>query len=159
MPSFPNTSVNKQVTSTLLPWCTPSLLPPHLHHTSDRHVLTCAACVHPLTNTHAPPPPGHETTAAVLTWALFCVVQNPEVEARLLSEIDAAVGDRTPGEEPPLVSAVLLSSDTVAAAAAAKVTDSPVYLVMEEDMQTSHGHRAGICAWHSVHPPPPRASA
>jgi hypothetical protein len=54
----------------------------------------------------APPPsslPGHETTAAVLTWALFCVVQNPEVEARLLAEIDAAVGDRTPGETSVLV--------------------------------------------------------
>ncbi|KAF6259067.1 cytochrome P450 [Scenedesmus sp. NREL 46B-D3] len=42
---------------------------------------------------------GHETTAAVLTWAMFCVVQNPEVEARLLAEIDAVVGDRAPGLE------------------------------------------------------------
>eukprot|EP00878_Enallax_costatus_P019732 GHUV01020825.1.p1 GENE.GHUV01020825.1~~GHUV01020825.1.p1 ORF type:complete len:523 (+),score=156.16 GHUV01020825.1:102-1670(+) len=40
---------------------------------------------------------GHETTAAVLTWALFCVVQNPEVERKLLAEIDAVVGDRAPG--------------------------------------------------------------
>jgi cytochrome P450 len=41
---------------------------------------------------------GHETTAAVLTWALFCVVQNPEVEAKLLAEIDGVVGDRAPGK-------------------------------------------------------------
>jgi cytochrome P450 len=41
--------------------------------------------------------PGHETTAAVLTWAMFCVVQNPEVEARLLAEIDSVIGDRAPG--------------------------------------------------------------
>ena len=40
---------------------------------------------------------GHETTAAVLTWALFSVAQAPEVEAKLLAEIDAAIGDRTPG--------------------------------------------------------------
>ncbi len=41
---------------------------------------------------------GHETTAAVLTWALFCVVQNPEVEQKLLTEVDTVVGDRAPGE-------------------------------------------------------------
>ena len=41
---------------------------------------------------------GHETTAAVLTWALFSVAQNPEVEERLLREIDSVVGDRAPGE-------------------------------------------------------------
>ncbi|GBF92821.1 cytochrome P450 chloroplastic [Raphidocelis subcapitata] len=40
---------------------------------------------------------GHETTAAVLTWALFSVAQSPEVEARLLGEIDSVVGDRAPG--------------------------------------------------------------
>jgi cytochrome P450 len=41
---------------------------------------------------------GHETTAAVLTWALFSVAQNPQVEDKLLREIDAVVGDRAPGE-------------------------------------------------------------
>jgi cytochrome P450 len=40
---------------------------------------------------------GHETTAAVLTWALFAVAQNPGVEGALLAEIDAVVGDRAPG--------------------------------------------------------------
>ncbi|GLC58319.1 hypothetical protein PLESTB_001346100 [Pleodorina starrii] len=39
---------------------------------------------------------GHETTAAVLTWALFCLVQSPGVEARLREEIDGVVGDRVP---------------------------------------------------------------
>lgn len=27
---------------------------------------------------------GHETTAAVLTWAMFCLVQNPDSEAKAL---------------------------------------------------------------------------
>eukprot|EP00775_Hariotina_reticulata_P002604 gene2604-2906_t len=40
---------------------------------------------------------GHETTAAVLTWALFCVVTNPAIEAKLLAEIDSVIGERTPG--------------------------------------------------------------
>eukprot|EP00879_Flechtneria_rotunda_P012254 GHRR01012799.1.p1 GENE.GHRR01012799.1~~GHRR01012799.1.p1 ORF type:complete len:403 (+),score=156.72 GHRR01012799.1:30-1238(+) len=57
---------------------------------------------------------GHETTAAVLTWALFCVVQNPEVEAKLLAEVDAVVGDRVPGLEDiksmPYTRAVLAES-------------------------------------------------
>jgi hypothetical protein len=44
------------------------------------------------------PSGSHETTAAVLTWALFSVAQAPEVEAKLLAEIDAAIGDRTPSE-------------------------------------------------------------
>jgi hypothetical protein len=39
---------------------------------------------------------GHETTAAVLTWALFCLVQNPQAEAALLAEIDRVIGDRVP---------------------------------------------------------------
>eukprot|EP00798_Chlamydomonas_sp_ICE-L_P024654 gene24654-10279_t len=39
---------------------------------------------------------GHETTAAVLTWALFSLMQNEEVNSKLLDEIDTVVGDRTP---------------------------------------------------------------
>jgi cytochrome P450 family 97 subfamily B polypeptide 3 len=35
---------------------------------------------------------GHETTAAVLTWAFFCLAQNPEVEAKVLAEINAVLG-------------------------------------------------------------------
>lgn len=42
---------------------------------------------------------GHETTAAVLTWTLFNLVQNPEVEEKMLQEIDSVVGDRVPGEK------------------------------------------------------------
>ncbi|EFN52906.1 hypothetical protein CHLNCDRAFT_138471 [Chlorella variabilis] len=38
----------------------------------------------------------HETTAAVCTWTLFCVVQDERVEGKVLAEIDAAVGDRVP---------------------------------------------------------------
>ncbi|PNW88395.1 hypothetical protein CHLRE_01g027550v5 [Chlamydomonas reinhardtii] len=39
---------------------------------------------------------GHETTAAVLTWAMFCLVQSPESEAKVLEEVDRVCGDRTP---------------------------------------------------------------
>lgn len=34
---------------------------------------------------------GHETTAAVLTWALFCLMQNPEAERKVLEELDQAL--------------------------------------------------------------------
>ena len=39
---------------------------------------------------------GHETTAAVLTWALFELTKNPECMAKAREEIDRVVGDRTP---------------------------------------------------------------
>ena len=41
---------------------------------------------------------GHETTAAVLTWTLFALVQNPAALERALAEIDSVVGDARPGE-------------------------------------------------------------
>ena len=40
---------------------------------------------------------GHETTAAVLTWALHCLVQHPEELAAIRAEVDAEVGDSHPG--------------------------------------------------------------
>lgn len=39
---------------------------------------------------------GHETTAAVLTWALFELTRNPEEMAKIQEEIDRVVGDRVP---------------------------------------------------------------
>jgi cytochrome P450 family 97 subfamily B polypeptide 3 len=39
---------------------------------------------------------GHETTAAVLTWALFELTKNRETKAKILEEIDRVVGDRRP---------------------------------------------------------------
>lgn len=39
---------------------------------------------------------GHETTAAVLTWALFELVKNPECMKKAQEEIDRVVGDREP---------------------------------------------------------------
>lgn len=39
---------------------------------------------------------GHETTAAVLTWALFELTKNPECMEKVREEIDRVVGDREP---------------------------------------------------------------
>eukprot|EP00850_Spirogloea_muscicola_P009567 SM000054S18053 [mRNA] locus=s54:172270:176077:+ [translate_table: standard] len=39
---------------------------------------------------------GHETTAAVLTWATFYLAQNPAVVAKATEEIDRVIGDRRP---------------------------------------------------------------
>ena len=39
---------------------------------------------------------GHETTAAVLTWALFELLRNPECMKKAQEEIDRVIGDRTP---------------------------------------------------------------
>ena len=36
---------------------------------------------------------GHETTAAVLTWALFLLMQNPEARSKAVAEIEAALPD------------------------------------------------------------------
>lgn len=42
---------------------------------------------------------GHETTAAVLTWALFELSKNTEIKSKVLEEIDRVVGDRSPTYE------------------------------------------------------------
>lgn len=42
---------------------------------------------------------GHETTAAVLTWALFELTRNPECMKKVRDEIDSVCGDRTPTHE------------------------------------------------------------
>jgi cytochrome P450 len=39
---------------------------------------------------------GHETTAAVLTWATYALMRNPEQLKRIQAEIDEKVGDRVP---------------------------------------------------------------
>ena len=39
---------------------------------------------------------GHETTAAVLTWALFELAQKPEVMKKAQRELDDVLGDRMP---------------------------------------------------------------
>ena len=58
---------------------------------------------------------GHETTAAVLTWTLFALMSNPEVEAKMLDEIDSVLGDKTPGAACPPVLCDSHLSDQVAA--------------------------------------------
>ena len=42
---------------------------------------------------------GHETTAAVLTWATYAMIQHPDQFARVRAEIDEVVGDREPTME------------------------------------------------------------
>jgi cytochrome P450 len=39
---------------------------------------------------------GHETTALALSWTLYLLYQHPEVEAKLLEELQEVLGDRTP---------------------------------------------------------------
>lgn len=39
---------------------------------------------------------GHETTGAVLTWALYLLVENPEEMEKTVREIDEVLGDRRP---------------------------------------------------------------
>lgn len=39
---------------------------------------------------------GHETTAAVLTWTLFSLMQHPRVAEKLRAEVDEVLGDRMP---------------------------------------------------------------
>jgi cytochrome P450 len=40
---------------------------------------------------------GHETTAAVLTWALASLATHPAAAAKAVAEVDAVLGDRAPG--------------------------------------------------------------
>lgn len=40
---------------------------------------------------------GHETVASALTWSAYLLAQNPDVEARMLAELDSVLGGRTPG--------------------------------------------------------------
>jgi cytochrome P450 len=42
---------------------------------------------------------GHETTAAVLTFAVFCLTQSKDKMAKLQREIDVHLGDRPPTVE------------------------------------------------------------
>jgi cytochrome P450 len=39
---------------------------------------------------------GHETTAAALSWTWYLLAQHPEVDARLVEELRAVLGDRAP---------------------------------------------------------------
>ena len=39
---------------------------------------------------------GHETTAAMLTWALYELTKNHEILSKVREEIDRVVGDRNP---------------------------------------------------------------
>lgn len=41
---------------------------------------------------------GHETTAAVLTWALFLLMQNPDAQQKAVDEIAAVLPDMSRDE-------------------------------------------------------------
>lgn len=45
---------------------------------------------------------GHETTAAVLTWALYSLMACPAAAEKARLEVDTVLGDRVPGVHPPL---------------------------------------------------------
>jgi cytochrome P450 len=40
---------------------------------------------------------GHETTASALTWSWYLLAQHPEAQQRLHAELNAVLGDRSPG--------------------------------------------------------------
>lgn len=42
---------------------------------------------------------GHETTAIALSWACYLLCQHPQVEAKLVDELNAVLGDREPTPE------------------------------------------------------------
>jgi cytochrome P450 len=42
---------------------------------------------------------GHETTAIALSWTCYLLGQHPEVEAKLVEELNAVLGDREPAPE------------------------------------------------------------
>ena len=44
---------------------------------------------------------GHETTAAVLTWTLFLLMQHPEIAARVVAEVDSVLTDKLPSATHP----------------------------------------------------------
>lgn len=54
--------------------------------------LCCATVTNAHTNTHINA--GHETTAATLGFTLYYIATHPEVEARVLEEIDGVLGSR-----------------------------------------------------------------
>lgn len=41
---------------------------------------------------------GHETTAAVLTWTLFQLMQSPEAMQKAVQEAQQVLGDQAPGQ-------------------------------------------------------------
>ena len=46
---------------------------------------------------------GHETTAAVLTWTVYCLLQNPEFMPRLQAEVTQLCCSRVKCMQPSLV--------------------------------------------------------
>ena len=47
-------------------------------------------------NIRAPPPTGYETTANSLAYAAYAIAADPEVERKVLAEVDAFGRDRAP---------------------------------------------------------------
>ncbi|NEU11709.1 cytochrome P450 [Methylobacterium sp. BTF04] len=50
---------------------------------------------------------GHETTANALTWALYCLSQDPAARSRLEAEVDAVAGDDFDADALPFTKAVM----------------------------------------------------
>jgi cytochrome P450 len=57
---------------------------------------------------------GHDTSTALLAWTFYLLGTSPDIHARLVSELDAAIGQELPGSasgwQPPLLDRVLKES-------------------------------------------------
>jgi cytochrome P450 len=42
---------------------------------------------------------GHETTASLLSWALYLLARHPQIQARVIAEVDARLSDEVPSLE------------------------------------------------------------
>lgn len=58
---------------------------------------------------------GHETTAATLSWAWYLLGQNPQVEAKIVAEIDRVLGGRPPtfADIPQLIYSDMVVKETM----------------------------------------------
>jgi cytochrome P450 len=87
---------------------------------------------------------GHETTAAVLTWALFELTKDPECMAKVREEIDRVVGDR----EPNFADIMEMKYVRLAVAETLRMYPQPPLLIRrcrtEDQLPKGGGHEATV---------------
>ena len=89
---------------------------------------------------------GHETTAAVLTWALFELAQQPELVAKIRAEIDEVVG---PDREPTFDDITKLQLVRLVVAESLRMYPEPTLLIrraLEEDILPQAGPKSDFRA-------------